>query len=111
MTQLQRKQEFYRQLTLAKKTLKSNNFQVSFYHLENAHVLGQKHVYRHTLSHYWMLVCGIKTNSSKEIIGQFFRIIASILFTLIWVPKGNTGGSNISAIKPIPVRKELQKYF
>ncbi len=79
MTPLQRKQEFYRQLTLAKKTLKSKNFQMSFSHLENAHVLGQKHVYRHTLSHYWMLVYGIKTNSSKEIIGQLFRIITSIL--------------------------------
>ncbi|AZJ36757.1 DUF3703 domain-containing protein [Tenacibaculum singaporense] len=111
MTQLQRKQEFYRQLTLAKKALKSKSFQVSFYHLENAHILGQKHVYRHTLSHYWMLVYGIKTNSSKEIIGQLFRIIASILFTLIWVPTGNTGGTNISAVKPIPIRKELQKYF
>ncbi|WP_281979744.1 DUF3703 domain-containing protein [Tenacibaculum mesophilum] len=84
---------------------------MSFYHLENAHVLGQKHVYRHSISYYYMLVYGIKTNSSKEIIGQLFRIIASILFTLIWVPTGNTGGSNISAIKPIPVRKELQKYF
>ncbi|WP_394420651.1 DUF3703 domain-containing protein [Tenacibaculum mesophilum] len=111
MTQLQRKQEFYKQLTLAKKALKSKSFHVSFYHLENAHVLGQKHVYRHSISHYYMLVYGIKTNSSKEIIGQLFRIIASILFTLIWVPTGNTGGSNISAIKPIPVRKELQKYF
>ncbi|MFT7899593.1 DUF3703 domain-containing protein [Tenacibaculum ascidiaceicola] len=111
MTQLQRKQEFYRQLTLAKKALKSKSFQVSFYHLENAHVLGQKHVYRHTLSHYWMLVYGIKISSSKEIIGQFFRIIASILFTLIWVPTGNTGGTNISAVKPIPIRKELRKYF
>lgn len=111
MTKLQQKQEFYRQLTLAKKTLKSKRFQVSFYHLENAHIIGQKHVYRHTLSHYWMLVYGIKTNSNKEIIGQFFRIITSLLFTLIWVPIGNTGGSNISPIKPIPVRKELQKYF
>lgn len=111
MTKLQRKQEFYNQLILAKKALKSNHFRVSFYHLENAHILGQKHVYRHTLSHYWMLIYGIKTNSIKEVIGQFFRIIASILFTIIWVPVGNTGGSNISAIKPITVRKELQKYF
>ncbi|MDO6675546.1 DUF3703 domain-containing protein [Tenacibaculum sp. 1_MG-2023] len=111
MTQLQRKQQFYKQLILAKKALKSKHFKVSFYHLENTHILGQKHVYRHTLSHYWMLVHGIKTHSLKEVIGQLFRIIASVLFTLFWVPKGNTGGSNISATKPIPVRKELQKYF
>ncbi|MGG8495478.1 DUF3703 domain-containing protein [Tenacibaculum sp. TC6] len=106
-----RKQEFYKQLLLGKKALKSNRFKVPFYHFENAHILGQKHVYRHTLAHYWMLIYGLKTNNNKEITGQFFRIIASLLLTLIWVPTGNTGGTNISAIKKLPVRKELQKYF
>jgi hypothetical protein len=38
-------------------------------------------------------------------------IIASLIFTLFWVPKGNTGGTNISPIKQIPIRKELKKYF
>jgi hypothetical protein len=111
MTKLQRKQEFYNQLQLAKKALKSNHFKVPFYHLENAHILGQKHLYRHTLSHYWMLIYGIKTINIKEMAGQFTRLLAAILFTNIWVPKGNTGGSNISPIKPMPIRKELQKYF
>lgn len=58
-----------------------------------------------------MLIFGVKTKNSKEIIGQVTRIIASVLFTLIQVPRGNTGGSNISPIKQIPIRKELQKYF
>ncbi len=111
MTRLERKQEYCNQLILAKKALKSNRFKVSFYHLENAHVLGQQHLYRHTLSHSWMFIYGIKTTSIKEIAGQFTRILAAILFTNIWVPKGNTGGSNISPIKPMPIRKELQKYF
>jgi len=105
------KNEFDYQLKLGKIALKENDFKTSFYHLENAHVLGQKHIIRHTISHYWMLNFGIKSRNSKEIIGQVTRIIASVLFTLIWVPKGNTGGSNISPIKQIPIRKELQKYF
>ncbi|NVK53304.1 MAG: DUF3703 domain-containing protein [Flavobacteriaceae bacterium] len=58
-----------------------------------------------------MLIFGLKTKNTKEIVGQVFRILASLLFTLIWVPTGNTGGSNISPIKPIPIRKEIQKYF
>ena len=103
--------EFYNQLKLGKKALKKRDYQASFYHLENAHILGQKHLFRHTLSHYWMFIYAIKTKNLKEVIGQIFRIIASILFTLIWVPLGNTGGSNISPIKPIPIRKELKKYF
>ena len=58
-----------------------------------------------------MFVFGIKNKNAKETIGQIGRILASLLFTLIWVPKGNTGGANISPIKPMPIRKELEKYF
>jgi hypothetical protein len=111
MTRQVLKTEFYKQLQLGKSALKQSSYPIAFYHFENTHILGQKHIWQHTISHYWMFVFGIKTKNTKEIIGQFFRIIASLLFTLIWVPLGNTGGTNISPIKPIPVRKELQKYF
>jgi hypothetical protein len=105
------KSAFYHQLKLGKIALNKENYKVSFYHFENAHILGQKHVSRHTISHYWMLLLGIKSKNIKEIIGQIVRIIASILCTFIWVTKGNTGGSNISPIKRMPIRKELKKYF
>lgn len=105
------KTAFYHQLTLGKEALKNNNFKVSFYHFENAHILGQKHIIRHTFIHYWMLIFGIKSKNSKEVIGQIVRIVASLLFTLIWVPKGNTGGANISPIKIMPIRTALKKYF
>ena len=105
------KTAFYHQIKIGKQALKQKKFEDAFYHLENAHILGQKHLIRHTISHYWMLIFGIKFKNSKEIIGQIFRIIASLLFTLIWVPKGNTGGTNVSPIKKMPIRKELKKYF
>ncbi len=111
MNNLLLKTAFYDQLKLGKEALKNNNFEASFFYLENAHILGQKHIVRHTISHYWMLIFGIKSKSIKEVFGQFIRIIASLLFTLIWVPKGNTGGTNISPIKIMPIRKELKKYF
>lgn len=111
MNHQQLKTQFYFQLQLGKTALKTTDHQSAFYHFENAHILGQKHVWRHILSHYWMFVYGIKTKDIKEITGQFFRMIASLIFTLIWVPLGNTGGTNISPIKTIPIRKELQKYF
>jgi hypothetical protein len=105
------KTAFYNQLKIGQIALENNNFKVAFYHFENAHILGQKNVLRHIISHYWLFYFGIKSRDIKEIIGQFIRIITSLLFTLIWIPIGNTGGTNISAIKSIPIRKELQKYF
>lgn len=111
MTNQHLKTEFYNQIKIGKKALKESNFNLSFYHFENAHILGQNHLVRHTLSHYWLLKLGMKSKNIKEIFGQFVRIIASILFTLFWVPKGNTGGTNISPIKKMPIRKELKKYF
>jgi hypothetical protein len=111
MTKKDLKTAFYHQIRLGKEALKERKFEASFYHLENAHILGQKHIIRHTISHYWMLVFGIRMNSLKEIIGQITRIIAALLFTLIWVPRGNTGGANISPIKIMPIRTALKKYF
>lgn len=111
MIQQLRKQQFYFQLNLGQQALKNKDTKTSFYHFENAHDLGQKHVFRHTLSHFHMFAFGLKTNNYKESIGQVFRIITSILFTVIWVPKGNTGGIDISPVKQIPIRKELLKYF
>ena len=105
------KMEFYRQLNLAKKLINEKKYKTAFYHLENAHILGQKNIYRHTLSHYWMLIYALKKKNKREFFGQILRIFASIFFTLIWVPRGNTGGTNISPIKILPVRKELKKYF
>lgn len=111
MTKHLLKTEFYNQLKLGRITLGNNNFKSSIYHFENAHILGQKHIIRHMMSHYWMFFLGVKSKNSKEVVGQFARIIAALLFTLIWVPIVNTGGSNISPIKSIPIRKEMQKYF
>ena len=105
------KNEFCYQIKQGINALDRKDYKTSFYHLENAHILGQKHIIRHTMSHYWMLVLGIKSRNRKEIIGQVFRILASLLFTLFWAPKGNTGGTNVSPIKLMPIRKELKKYF
>jgi len=105
------KRGFYQEIELGKRALNFKDYKIAFYHFENAHILGQKHLYRHTVSHYWMFIFGIKAKNNKEIVGQTFRILASLLFTLVWVPKGNTGGTNISPIKKLPIREELKKYF
>ena len=46
--------------------------------------------------------------SRQEIVGQVTRIVAALVITRIWVPVGNTGGSNVSATKPMPIPENLR---
>ena len=97
------------ELGKAVKFYKSHKWDASFRHLERAHILGQSFVVPHTRSHLWMLKIGLKKRDLREVAGQLARIGASILFTKIWVPLGNTGGANVNPMKPMPVPDDLKK--
>lgn len=73
------------------------------------HVLGQKSIFYHTISHFWMLKVAIAQNNFKEIIGQIFRIPSGFIGSLVGiVPEGNTGGANVGPFKSMPIPKDLQ---
>lgn len=80
----------------------------AFAHLERAHILGQTHTWRHLKSHLGMLRIGWLRRDRREIAGQLPRLVAATLFSRIWVPRGNTGGTNVSAFRPMPVPADLQ---
>ena len=80
----------------------------AFHHLERAHILGQRITLRHVYVHWLMLKHGIVTRNPREILGQTLRIIAAALFSRIWVPTGNTGGANVSAMRPMPIPDDLR---
>jgi len=88
---------------------KLKEFNSSFYHLERAHILGQSYIIPHTKSHWWMLKVGIKKHNVKEVFGQITRMMASVIFSRIWVPLGNTGGANVNPMKPMPIPDDLKK--
>jgi hypothetical protein len=102
---------FENEMSLAKKEYMASSYKGCFEHLERAHILGQSYIIPHTLSHWWMLKVGFKTRDFREIFGQLTRIIASIIFSRIWVPIGNTGGANVSPIKPMKIPQDLQAYL
>ncbi len=82
---------------------------LSFRHLERAHVLGQASTVQHVRVHVRMLVWGLKQRSLREIMGQLLRIVGAATKTAIgWVPAGNTGGANVSPIKPLPIPDDLR---
>ena len=80
----------------------------AFRHLERAHILSQRLTIRHVQVHWLMLKHGVVVRDSREIFGQLVRIIAAALFSAIWVPAGNTGGANVSAMRPMPIPDDLR---
>jgi hypothetical protein len=95
------------QLSEADRSDRLSNVADSFVYLENAHVLGQESTYWHVKVHYLMLRWAIKQRDINEAIGQIIRIIGAALLTAIkGVPTGNTGGSNVSPVKVMPIKPE-----
>ena len=83
-------------------------FRRAFSHLERAHILGQSFPREHARAHWWMLKVGWKQRDFVEIAGQLPRIAGALLFSRIWVPKGNTGGTRVSPFKSLPIPEDLQ---
>ena len=63
---------------------------------------------RHTFIHWCMLVAGLRRGDWREAAGQLPRMVASILFSRVWVPRGNSGRARVSAFKPMPVPADLR---
>lgn len=81
---------------------------VAFAHLERAHILGQTHTWRHLKSHAGMLHIGWLRRDRREFVGQLPRLLAAAVFSRIWVPRGNTGGANVSAFRSMPLPADLR---
>ncbi|MCL1057586.1 DUF3703 domain-containing protein [Shewanella gelidimarina] len=109
--QQQLKEAFCVEMDEAINLYKKNELDSAFYHLERAHILGQSYVLPHAKSHWWMLKVGLRKRNTKEVLGQVTRMIASILFTKVWVPLGNTGGTNVNPLKPMPIPDDLKRFL
>lgn len=80
----------------------------AFRHLERAHVLGQSSTVQHVRTHWHMFIWGIRSKSLREALGQVVRMVGAATKTGIGlVPAGNTGGSNVSPFKPLPLPQDL----
>jgi hypothetical protein len=76
--------------------------------LERAHILGQPWVVPHTVSHWLMLKVGWRRKDGREVRGQLMRLAAGGLLSLVgWLPEGNTGGADVSPVRPMPLPADL----
>lgn len=94
----------------AARALASDHLVDAFAHLERAHVLGQWYVRPHLITHLGMLRIGWRRRDVREIVGQLIRIPAGIIGSALGrVPRGNTGGSRVSAFRQLPIPPDLRE--
>ena len=83
--------------------------ELSFGHLERAHVLGQASTVEHVRAHVHMLLWAVRYRRVKEVWGQVMRIVGAATKTVFWIPVGNTGGANVSPFRRMPIPGDLDR--
>ena len=96
------------ELAAAEAAAAAGNADGAFDHLARAHILSQRHTLQHVYIHWMMLRLGASVGAWREVLGQASRIVAAALFSRIWIPEGNTGRANVSALKPMPIPDDLR---
>jgi hypothetical protein len=101
---------FDAEMQFARRALAEKNLSVAFVHFERAHILGQWYVRPHVLAHVGMLRIGWHRRDLREIIGQILRIPGGAIGSALGrVPRGNTGGSRVSAFRELPIAPDLRQ--
>ena len=99
---------FEKEIASARALMRQDRYDRALAHLERAHVLGQQHVVPHVLSHWLMLRVAVHRRDPASVLGQAARIVLGAVGSLVGsVPTGNTGGTNISMFKRLPIEPEL----
>lgn len=99
---------FDKELNDAENNINMNFYQQSWRHLERAHILGQPYPLAHSIVHWKMLLFGLRTKNSKEIIGQIPRLLFGGVKSFVGkIPVGNTGGANVPPLKPMEIPEDL----
>lgn len=102
------RQAFDDAMAQARQAYRQQQWRAAFAWLERAHILGQRRVWAHTWSHWWMLKVGWRQQDWREVRGQLLRLPAALLISRLWVPEGNTGGADVSPLQPMAISDELR---
>ena len=101
---------FSSEIAQAKRLIASGEVDEAFAHLERAHVIGQAFVIPHVTSQWLRFRIEVKRRRLPAVLGQLIRIALGALGSAVGVvPTGNTGGTDISMFKRMPIAPELQQ--
>lgn len=99
---------YLQQLELFRAEFEQRHLQQAWHHLERAHILAQAWPREHSYVHWLMLRFGFFIKSPKEVIGQIPRLLAGGVKSFVGtIPVGNTGGANVSALRPMQIPEDL----
>jgi hypothetical protein len=96
------------ELQAARRAAAKGDPQLAFGHLGRAHILSQRFAVCHVHVHWLMLKLGASLRDRREVLGQLSRMAAAAIFSRLWVPAGNTGRANVSALEPMPIPDDLR---
>lgn len=109
LTRAERRAAFRREADAARVALLNRDIETAYRHLERAHILGQPWAAPHSWTHWMMLRLAFSQGDGREVRGQLLRLAGGGFLSLIgWLPSGNTGRANVSAIRPMPLPADLQ---
>jgi hypothetical protein len=101
-----------RELTQFECARNSGDLSAGWHALERAHIVSQAAFLRHAITHIRMLGFAIEQREWGEAVGQAFRLLlVPIGHGLGRLPMGNTGRSNVSAFKGMPLPDDLAAEF
>jgi hypothetical protein len=79
-----------------------------WHHLERAHILSQPMAGPHLRTHLAMLGAARRRHDRREVAGQMLRLVLAGPGSLTGrYPVGNTGGADVSALRPMPIPEDL----
>ena len=94
---------------LAKKARAAGDAAGEWRHLERAHILSQPHIRLHMATHLAMLAAALRQRNRVEVVGQLVRLLLAAPGSATGkYPRGNTGGANVSAFRPMAVPADLE---
>ena len=101
---------FDREIAAGKELVASGDLVRGFEHFERAHVLGQRFVGAHSHAHWFMLKLEVRRGRIDAVLGQAVRLFLGVIGSAVGiVPTGNTGGTDISMFKRMPIAPDLQE--
>ncbi len=105
-----RKQLIANELAAYRAARATNDVQTALAALERVHIVSQPYLGPHLANHMAMFSFAVDQRDWREAAGQIGRLVLAPLGSLTGrIPIGNTGRSNVSAFKPMPIPKDLRE--